>query len=68
MGKFGIFENQNLRKIFTKGDLRNHFQKSNKKKTKNATWPKGGHANHAAGGLEYELALMVVTLTPGLSR
>ena len=43
MGKFGLFENQ---------DLRNHFQKSNKKKIKNATWPKGGHANHAAGGLE----------------
>ena len=52
MGKFGLFENQNLRKIFTKGDLRNHFQKSNKKKTKNATWPKGGLANHAADGLE----------------
>ena len=52
MGKFGLFENQNLRKIFTKGDLRNHFQKSNKKKTKNATGSKGGHANHAAGGLE----------------
>ena len=28
------------------------FSKSNKKKTKNVTWPKGGHANHAAGGLE----------------
>ena len=27
MGKFGLFENQNLGKIFTKGDLRNHFQK-----------------------------------------
>ena len=52
MGKFGLFENQDLRKIFTKGDLGNHFQKSNKKKIKNATWPKGGHANHAAGGLE----------------
>ena len=52
MGKFGLFENQDLRKIFTKGDLRNHFQKSNKKKIKNATWPEGGHANHAAGGVE----------------
>ena len=26
------------------------FSKSNKKKTKNVTWPKGGHANHVAGG------------------
>ena len=27
MGKFELFENQDVGKIFTKGDMRNHFQR-----------------------------------------
>ena len=50
--KLELFKNQNLRKIFTKWDLRNHFQNSNRKKSKNITWPKGGHADHVRMGPE----------------
>ena len=40
MRKFGLFENQNLRKIFTKRDLRNHFQNQIKRNPRMSHGPK----------------------------
>ena len=48
MGKLESFENQNFEKDIYKMEFEKTFSKSNKKKSKNVTWPKGGNANHAA--------------------
>ena len=42
MGTFGLFENQNFEKDIYKMGFEKTFSKSNKKKSKNVTWPKGG--------------------------
>ena len=51
-GKIGIIWKSEFEKDIYKIGFEKSFSKSNKKETKNVTWPKGGHANHASGGLE----------------
>ena len=52
MRKLELFENQNFDKDIYKMGFEKTFSKSNEKKSKNITWPEGGHANHKAGGPE----------------
>ena len=52
MRKLELFENQNFDNDIYKMGFEKTFSKSNAKKSKNVTWPKGGHANHAAMDLE----------------
>ena len=42
MGKLELFENQNFDKDIYKIRFEKTFLKSNEKKSKNVTWPKGG--------------------------
>ena len=42
MRKLELLENQNFEKDIYKMGFEKTFSKSNKKKTKNVTWPKGG--------------------------